>query len=556
MHPQKFGLTILLGFAISCNHSGTTQSKVSSQPSLPPADSPSEEPTDVHWWNDSTFYEIFVRSFKDADGDGIGDFKGLTSQLDILNDGDPNTDTDLGVTGIWLMPIHPSPSYHGYDVTNYRDINPQYGTLEDFDLFLAAAHDRGIRVIIDFVLNHSSNAHPWFKDAVSSTDAPYRNWYVWADQPNPNIRRPWDGSLEIWHNTPTGYYYGLFWEGMPDLNLTNPEVEKEMIESMKFWLARGVDGFRIDAVRYLIENPSGGNADLPATHAILKQIKTALREDYPDALVVAEAWTTRDNVAPYYGQGQEMDLAFGFDTAGAILSSAKDGLRANLNQTLPDLAEAYDNPNFEAPFLTNHDMVRVMRELTQTGAEAAARPAAATLFAMPGTPFIYYGEEIGMQGGPSAKDEDKRTPFRWNATPPQYGFTTGAAAWYPGDEAEGVNVSDQQSDPQSLWNLYRQLVALRSDHSILSQGKIRPVSIDGGGRGTTAFIRNLNDKQILFVVNFDRERGEDFVVSLDQAATSIEVLMAEGLEDDIPQPIDGKLQIQGLAPHGFAFIAL
>lgn len=494
------------------------------------------------------FYEIFVRSFADSDGDGVGDFNGLTARLDTLNDGDPNTHGDLGINGIWLMPIHPSPSYHGYDVTDYRDVNPAYGSMADFERFLAEAHKRGIKVIIDFVLNHSAKDHPWFKDAVASKTSEHRDWYTFRDAPDPRWKRPWDGG-SVWHKTATGeHYYGLFWSGMPDVNLANAQAAEAMVSAMEFWLAKGVDGFRVDAVRHLFESEDGTLVDQPQSHAFMKAARQRLLTKYPEAVLVAEAWTDSQTVAEYFGDnGDEFQLAFSFDAGGAMVTAAKDGLKVTMAQFTKTANEAYSDRGFEAPFLTNHDMPRVMRQLK--GDTAAARVSAATLLAQPGTPFIYYGEEIGMQGGASSKDEDKRTPMRWNAEA-GYGFSTGKP-WHEADEAEGVDLQSQHKDPNSLWRLYRDLIRLRQESPALSDGQARALPITGGARGTFALLRQHGAERVLFVANYHTEASARLTVAL---AGTPEVQLQEGTGAVSTQ--EGVLSIEGIGPRGFAFIQL
>ncbi|MFP5247713.1 MAG: alpha-amylase family glycosyl hydrolase, partial [Thermoanaerobaculia bacterium] len=222
-------------------------------------------PQTVQWQHDwadgAVFYEIFVRSFADSNGDGIGDLQGLISKLDYLNDGDPNTTADLGIEGIWLMPIFESPSYHGYDTVDYETIERDYGTNADFKQLLEEAHKRGIRVIVDFVVNHTSNQHPWFVESASSPSSPKRNWYVWSPT-SFGWGPPWGGNAPTWHAANGMYYYGVFWSGMPDVNWTNPESKNEMLRLARHWLNEGVDGYRLDATRYLIETGGGtGQAD-------------------------------------------------------------------------------------------------------------------------------------------------------------------------------------------------------------------------------------------------------------------------------------------------------
>ncbi|HOJ00054.1 MAG TPA: alpha-amylase family glycosyl hydrolase [Anaerolineaceae bacterium] len=254
------------------------------------------------WWNDSVFYEIFVRSFYDSDGDGIGDFNGIVEKMDYLNDGNPNISTDLGITGIWLMPINPSPSYHGYSVTDYYSVNPEYGTMDDFKNFLNEAHKRGIKVIIDLVLNHTSNQHPWFLNAADPT-SPYHDWYIWSDT-DPGYVGSW--GQKIWFEQGDEYYYSTFSEFMPDLNYTNPEVTQEMQNIVQFWVNEvGVDGFRLDAAKHLIEEGIQ-QANTISTHSWYEKFRPALKQINPHALTVGEIWEdTRINAE--YLQGDEGD---------------------------------------------------------------------------------------------------------------------------------------------------------------------------------------------------------------------------------------------------------
>lgn len=513
-----------------------------------PADPPVARPTlKPRWWRDAVFYEIFVRSFADSDGDGIGDFKGLTAKLDYLNDGDPTTDTDLGITGIWLMPIHPSPSYHGYDVTDYTGVNPQYGTLADFDAFIAAANARGIKVIIDFVMNHSGRDHPWFTSARKGPESKHRDWYTWRAD-DPGWTQPW-GSGPVWHRAGKDYYYGLFWGGMPDLNLANPEVEAEMIRSMRFWLDRGVAGFRVDAARHFFESADGKLSDQPASHDLVKRVRKALEESHPGVMLIGEIWTDVETVATYAGDDDEFHMAFGFTTAGSLRESANDGLKASFNQVQPRLKKAYADRNFEAPFLANHDMKRVMRTLRED--PGAMRVASAALFAQAGSPFIYYGEELGMLGGPSGQDEDKRTPMPWTIGGDHRGFTTGTP-WRSRPEKPGVDVESQRGKAGSLWTLFRDLIRVRASHKALSDGEVAPVRITGKHRGLTGLIRTHGDEKVLFLVNFHGEKTTPFTVKISEEA---EVIFAEGLMGQ-PTQAKGELSFAGLKGRGFAFVKL
>jgi len=501
------------------------------------------------WWHHDVFYEAFVRSFADSNGDGVGDLAGLTAHLDYLNDGDPRTGNDLGVDSIWLMPVYPSPSYHGYDVTDYRNINPQYGSLYDLDHLLAEAHRRGMHVILDFVLNHTSDQHPWFLSSRGSRKSPYRDYYVWKDAA-PDWKRPWDGAA-VWHSDLFGSYYGLFANTMPDLNLANHKVEAEMLDIMRFWLKRGVDGFRVDAARYLIEGPDGTMADYPETFALVRRIRAALAKEYPGALLVAEAWAGMREIAPYYDGGQGFDMAFSFDFSTAIQAALEQGTAGRLKGILLTTSEFLDDPTFAAPFVSNHDMVRSMRSFE--GNWAKARLAFATLMAWPGTPFVYYGEEIGMQGGPSEKDEDKRTPLRWDRQAPGYGFTRAGKMWSRAtEEAFGVDVETQQADPGSLWHLYQSLIALRHSRPALMAGRSDLPTIDDSDPALLAMTRSVRDQAVLFVANYSARATGPFSVS---TLGKAQLLEGEGLTGDVVSH-SGAVDFGGLTGYGYAFVLM
>ncbi|MFN2167931.1 MAG: alpha-amylase family glycosyl hydrolase, partial [Anaerolineae bacterium] len=415
---------------------------------------PSEEPITETWWNDTVFYEVFVRSFYDSDGDGIGDLNGLIEKLDYLNDGDPATAADLGVTGIWLMPVAQSPSYHGYDTVDYTTIEQDYGTNADFQRLVEEAHRRGIRVIVDLVLNHTSTEHPWFVEAASDPASERRDWYVWSEKD--------DGSLgnyggPVWHPWGDSYYFGFFWEGMPDLNYRNPAVTEEMERVARFWLEEmGADGFRLDAVRHLIEE--GQQYDgTPATHQWLAGFDDFLDSVDPEALTVGEVWDETAKVAPYV-RNDEVDLAFEFNLAQAIIQSLNAGKPAGTSEDLAQLLAAYPSGQL-ATFLTNHDQDRLMNQLSLD--EEKVRVASTLLLTLPGVPFVYYGEEIGMRG--SKPDEYIRTPMLWSADA-NAGFTTGQPWIRVNPGFQKANVASQSADPGSLLSHYRRLIHLRNEH--------------------------------------------------------------------------------------------
>lgn len=458
------------------------------------------------WWNNAVFYEIFVRSFSDNDGDGIGDFNGLTEKLDYLNDGDPETNTDLGITGIWLMPIFPSPSYHGYDVTDYYSINPEYGTREDFDRFLEEAHKRGIHVVIDLVLNHTSDKHPWFIEARKDPDSEYRDWYIWSEE-KPEFKGPWRQS--VWHPYRGSYYYGIFESFMPDLNYLNPEVTAEMNEIVRYWLVDvGVDGFRLDAAKHLIEQGSQ-QENTPATHSWYENFRPVYKGINPDALLIGEIFDSNANTVKAYTE-DELDLIFHFSLAYGFVNSARS------NSALPVLGELYKSvkalPEMQyATFLTNHDQNRVMSQLE--GNVNKAKVAASLLLTSPGVPFIYYGEELGMMG--QKPDEVIRRPMQWSAED-QAGFTTGSPWRDPDHNYSFVNVVVESDNPDSLLNHYRNLIQFRNSHPALQIGTYYLVKTREGK--LYASLRIAERENLLVVINTSNTGLSEYKLAVDETS--------------------------------------
>jgi len=444
------------------------------------------------WWENAVFYEIFVRSFYDSDGDGIGDFNGITEMLDYL--------TDLGVNGIWLMPIHPSPTYHGYDVINYFNVNPEYGTMDDFKHLLDEAHQRGIYIIIDLVINHTSNQNPWFVDANNSKESSYRNWYIWSDT-DPDYSGPLGNP---WHPGNIGFYYGIFNDTMPDLNYTNPEVSTEMLKIVKFWLDNvGVDGFRVDAVKYLIEEGKK-QENTASSHAWLKNFYTAYKADNPDAFTVGEVWGAGAFAAKTYSQ--ELDEIFSFELAGGFVNSALGESNTAINSAfLFTLKDMPDGPY--ATFLTNHDQNRVMSVLS--GNIDRAKVAAGLMLTSPGTSFIYYGEEIGMEG--VKPDEDIRRLMQWNGDV-NAGFTAGTPWRAPGTNYTQVNVATETDDPNSLLSFYRTFISLRNQHPTLKTGSLSLVATDN--TGVYSAIRSDSRETILILVNLTKSTINNYNLTI------------------------------------------
>ena len=457
----------------------------------------------AHDWNQRTWYELFVRSFADGDGDGIGDFKGLTAKLDYLNDGDPSTTTDLGVGGLWLMPIAESPSYHGYDVTDYRRVEPDYGTRADLDAFLAAAHERGIKVIVDLVLNHTSSQHSWFTDAGADTGDP-ASYYLWSDS-NPGWLGP--GGQVAWHELDGRYYYGVFSDAMPDLNLRSAMVTAALEDVARFWLADvGVDGFRLDAAKHLIEDGPDAQTNTPETHEWLAGFKASVDGVNPDAMLVGEVWDPASIAGGYVPDS--LDLTFDFGLAGAYRTALQTGRAAPIRTALGDTAAAWP-ANQSASFLTNHDQTRIMTELR--GDPASVKLAAFLLLTGPGTPFVYYGEEIGMTG--TKPDERIRTPMRWTADPATAGFTTGTP-WeaLSDDDPATINVEAQAADGDSLLATYEDLVRVRGQQQALREGAT--TVLDSDAEPVIGWLRTTADATVLALVNVSDQPVDAYTLSL------------------------------------------
>jgi len=484
--------------ALTCGSSSPAERDGAPVPARPPASAWKNE-----WARGAVFYEVFVRSFQDSDGDGKGDLRGLISRLDYLNDGKPETTTDLGVDALWLMPVFESPSYHGYDTTDYAKIASDYGTNTDFLKLLDEAHRRGIRVIVDLVVNHSGAGHPWFVSASSSPSSPYRDFYVWSPT-DPGWKQPWGGNTGTWHPSGGAYYYGVFWSGMPDLNWRTPALKEEVKKIASLWLDRGVDGFRLDATRYLVETGAGGGQqDTPETHAALKEFAGHVRRVKPEAFVVGENWADTQVIATYYGSksvpgGDELPASFDFPLADQVLRALSQGNAAPVTSKLDEALRLYPKGAIDAPFLTNHDQVRLA---TQLGKNAGRlRNAAAILLTLPGAPFLYYGEEVGIENGTTGGDESKRTPMPWDATPGG-GFTTGSPwfAFAPGRET--ANVAAQTGDPASLLSRYRSLIRARGDAPSLAKGDLTVLTPLSGTTPVLAFLRTTPTETVLVAHN-------------------------------------------------------
>jgi len=488
----------------------TAEPTVTAEPSAPAAPLPTETdelPADedpMSWWNEVVFYEIFVRSFKDSDGDGIGDFQGIISQLDYLNDGDPSTTDDLGIGGIWLMPIMPSPSYHGYDVTNYQTVNPDYGTLGDFKQLLEECHQRGIHVVIDFVINHTSSEHPWFLSSQEPASG-FRNWYVWEGK-NPGRTGPW--GQNAWYETNGYYYYAPFWSEMPDLNYHEPMVTKAIYNASKFWLDLGVDGFRVDAARYLFEE-GVTQQDSKSSIAWFQDWRNYYLDIKPQAYTVGEVWTDTQIIAKYNEPTRGMQQYFMFDLAADILGGIYSPDPSRIMKSYLDTLEYFPDQQF-ATFLTNHDQQRVA---SYFGSRLQPQKLAAFIYLTgPGTPYLYYGEEIGMIGG--KPDELIRKPMQWSAQA-NAGFSD-VEPWQELAKGwEETNVETESADPDSLLNWYKALVNTRNQLPALQKGSYLPFISSCRRLYTVA--RVYEDQVVLVMANLGVQTMENCTISIEES---------------------------------------
>jgi alpha-amylase len=444
-------------------------------------------------WPHGVYYEIFVQSFYDSDADGIGDFNGLTLKLDYIK--------DLGVNGIWLMPIMESPTYHKYDVTNYKSIHPDYGTEEDFKNFVSEAHKRDIKIIVDLILNHTGSDHPWFQSAKMGKDSPYRDYYVWAmkDSIREQIAKKKisldSDNITQWHavdgDSLQEHYYGFFWGGMPDLNFDNPKVKQEFIDIGNYWLKEmNVDGFRLDAAKHIFPDERAED-----NHAFWVWFRTEMEKIKPDVYLVGEVWSAAEDVAPYL---PGLPALFNFDLGYAITRTVNAGKdNENLITTYKSIIDFYQQSTqdyIDATFLKNHDQNRILSELDNN--EAKARVAAAILLTLPGTPYLYYGEEIGMLG--MKPDEYIREPFIWDLNGKDPGQPTWITPRYSTSNTV-TPLSQQKADENSLYHFYKRLIELRNRSKALTYGNIETTNISA--QEIISFKRKMGSEDLLVLHN-------------------------------------------------------
>jgi alpha-glucosidase len=472
------------------------------------------------WWRDRVLYQIYSRSFADANGDGIGDLDGITSRLPYL--------VRLGVGAVWLSPIYPSGGADGgYDVADYLDVDPVYGGMEAFDRFLATAHGLGLKVVMDFVPNHTSDRHPWFEEAAASRDSDRRDWYVWADardltrgtgsagrEPPNNWRSGFGGSAWVWHEPSGQFYLASFYAEQPDLNWENPQVRDAMTGAMRFWVDRGVDGFRLDVIHKLGKDPAlRDNPDdprvrfdenQPQVHDHVRAIREAVGSE---TFLLGEVWVLDLVEVHRFLAPGELDAAFNFAfatspwnpkaMASAILA-AEELLAASAGETWPTY------------HLSNHDEPRLA---TRYG-HRAVRPAAVLLLTLRGTTVLYQGEEIGMENGNVAPDrrhdragrDPQRTPMQWNGDQNAGFCPPGVVPWLPvANDAAAWNVATQEGQADSVLSLYRRLLRLREGFEALRAGDFRMLAVDDR---VIAYEREGSDGRLVVACNFTSQPAE------------------------------------------------
>ena len=537
------------------------------------------------WYKDAVIYQIHVKAYQDSDGDGIGDFAGLMNRLDHVQ--------ELGATAVWLLPFYPSPQRDdGYDIAEYKAVNPSYGTLEDFEAFVAEAHRRGLKVITELVINHTSDQHEWFQRARRAPrGSPERDYYVWSDDPTKwmdktrVIFNDTHDSNWSWDPVAGQFYWHRFFDHQPDLNFDNPEVLREVLDVMHFWLDKGVDGLRLDAIPYLVERDGTNNENLPETHAVLKAIRADLDKHYEGRMLLAEANQWPEDTRPYFGDGDECQMGFHFPLMPRMYMAVAQEDRYPITDIIRQTPEIPENCQW-AIFLRNHDELTLemvtdrerdylwdfyasdKRARINMGIRRRLAPLLqndrrkielldSLLLSMPGTPIIYYGDEIGMGDNYYLGDRDGvRTPMQWTAdrnagfsraNPQQLYLPT---IQDPVHGYEAINVEAQQSSPSSLLNWIKRMVAVRQRHQVFGRGEIE--LLYPRNRKVLAYIRRLDDEVVLCVANLSRQaQAAEIDLSAFKGRVAIEMM------GQSPFPPIGELPyLLTLPAYGFYWFLL
>jgi maltose alpha-D-glucosyltransferase / alpha-amylase len=537
---------------------------------------------DPLWYKTAVFYELYVRGFQDGSGDGGGDFRGLTERLDYLQ--------WLGIDCVWLLPIFPSPLRDGgYDVSDYFSILPGYGTLGDFYEFLEAAHDRGIRVIADLVMNHTSDQHPWFQEA-RRPGSPKRDWYVWSDTDQRYLDArvifvDTESSNWTWDPEAQAFYWHRFFSHQPDLNYANPEVQEAMLEVIRFWLDMGLDGFRLDAVPYLFEREGTDCENLPETHEFLKRVRKEVDSKYESKLLLAEANQWPPDVVPYFGDGDECHMAFNFPVMPRMFMALRREDRTPIIEIMNRTPKIPDTAQWGL-FLRNHDELTLEmvtdEERDYMYTEYAKDPRMrrnigiarrlaplldngrrqmemlySLLFSLPGSPVVYYGDEVGMGDNIYLGDRDGvRTPMQWSSDR-NAGFSRAdPAALYlpllmdPVYGYQAVNVEAQERVATSFLHWLRRLLQVRKQHPVFGMGDYEPLYPEN--RRVFAFTRELGADVVLVVANLSR-----FAQPVELDLERWMGLVPEEMFGRTPFPIiDNRPYRLAMGPHGFYWFRL
>jgi maltose alpha-D-glucosyltransferase / alpha-amylase len=537
---------------------------------------------DPLWYKTAVFYELYVRGFQDGSGDGSGDFRGLTERLDYLQ--------WLGIDCVWLLPIFPSPLRDGgYDVADYFSILPSYGTLGDFYEFLEAAHDRGIRVIADLVMNHTSDQHPWFQEA-RRPGSPKRDWYVWSDTDQRYLDArvifvDTEASNWTWDPEAQAFYWHRFFSHQPDLNYANPEVQEAMLEVIRFWLDMGLDGFRLDAVPYLFEREGTDCENLPETHEFLKRVRKEVDSKYEGKLLLAEANQWPPDVVPYFGDGDECHMAFNFPVMPRMFMALRREDRTPIIEIMNRTPKIPDTAQWGL-FLRNHDeltlemvtdeerdymyneyakdprmrrnigIARRLAPLLDNG-RRQMEMLYSLLFSLPGSPVVYYGDEVGMGDNIYLGDRDGvRTPMHWSSDR-NAGFSRAdPAALYlpllmdPVYGYQAVNVEAQERVATSFLHWLRRLLQVRKQHPVFGMGDYEPLYPEN--RRVFAFTRQLGADVVLVVANLSR-----FAQPVELDLSRWTGLVPEEMFGRTPFPIiDNRSYRLAMGPHGFYWFRL
>ena len=529
------------------------------------------------WYKDAIFYQIYVRAFCDSNGDGHGDLKGLTQKLDYLQ--------ELGVDCIWLMPLYPSPLLDdGYDIADYYNIAETFGRLDDFRALIEAAHARDIRIIMDLVLNHTSDQHPWFQAARADRSSPFRDYYVWSDTDQKYtetriIFLDTEPSNWTWDEVAGQYFWHRFYASQPDLNYDNPSVQQEMIKVASFWLDLGIDGFRADAVPYLFEREGTNCENLPETHVYLKRLRAFIDKNYPGRILLCEANQWPEDVRPYFGDGDEFHMGFHFPIMPRIYMALKKGRAEDMREILRRTPSIPENCQW-CIFLRNHDELTlemvteeerqwmwkqyapdprmrlnlgIRRRLAPLldNDKRKIRLAYSLLFTLPGSPILYYGDEIGMGDNIWLEDRNGvRTPMQWEA-----GATAGfseasvSSLYAPviSDEIYGpaqVNVQSQRLEPDSLLKIIRHMIGVRRQSHAFGWGDFEWLDLQN--EHVAAFRRTFQDETILALHNLSNTKQK---VSIKKPVTSMTDLLTG---DEFPA-LDETMSIE-LEPYQYLWL--